>query len=267
MDPQEVLMYNEPGTLMRRIQRSIYDTPVRMCMGPPPPKVIAVFYHGGPFGRGRTTTAERANTTGQIYNATESAALKAGKSFVGRVIAPGATSASGVANGLGFITAHYNRGDQIIIYAYSYGVDGSVDLAGELHASNIPVSLLITVDGSDGPAQNWTVNTNIPDNVDTNINYYQTDHSGSSSSSRSSRASSSSSSSSQGSSQSSSNSDSGSLNFPGSNGGPNTAVNTANVINRDVTASGTTHGNIQQKHQTEIERAINEAIRNYSYAH
>lgn len=267
MNPADVIMQHEPGMLTRRIQRSIYDTPVRMCMGPPAPKVIAVFYHGGPFGRGRTTTAERANTTGHIYNATESAALKAGKSFVGRVIAPGATSASGVENGLGFITSHYNRGDQIIIYAYSYGVDGSVDLAGELQASNIPVSLLITVDGSDGPAQNWTVNTNIPDNVDTNINYYQTDHSGSSSSSRSSRASSSSSSSSQGSSQSSSNSDSGSLNFPGSNGGPNTAVNSANVINRDVTASGTTHGNIQQKHQAEIEREIKDAIRNYSYAH
>jgi len=235
-------------------------------MRPPAPKVIAVFYHGGPFGKGKTTTAEKAGTTGKFYNAAQDATTKVGKDFVGRVIAPGATSASGVANGLGFITKHYNRGDQIIIYAYSYGVDGSVDLAEELHAGNIPVSLLITVDGSDGPAQNWTVNTNIPDNVDTNINYYQTDHSGSSSSSRSSRGSSSSSSSSQGSSQSSSNSDSGSLNFPGSNGGPNQAVKGANVINRDVTASGTTHGNIQQKHQTAIEREINDAIRNYSYA-
>lgn len=256
MYPEDAIMYNlRPETLTRRVQRNIYDAPVMMCMAPPEPKVIAVFYHGGPFGRGRTTTAERANTTGQIYNAAQNSAEKYGRNFVGRVIAPGATSASGVANGLSFITQHYNNGDQVILYAYSYGVDVSVDLAHTLHANNIPVSLLVTVDGSDGPAQNWTVNTSIPDNVNVNVNYYQTDDSGSSSLSRSGAAIFSSSESSQ--------SDSGSSNSPGSNGGPNSAVNTANVINRNVTANGTTHGNIQQKHQAEIEQYFDDYIRYY----
>lgn len=260
MYPNDVFTHNKyPGTLTHRIQRGIYDTPVRMCMAPPSPKVIAIFYKGGPFGQGKTTTPEKAYTTGEIFNTARSSVLKTGRHFEGRVIAPGATSASGVANGLGFITKHYQKGDQIIIYAYSYGVDVAVDLCHKLNGSKTPVSLLVTVDGSDGPAQNWTVNTKIPDNVVLNINYYQTSNSGSSSFSRSSGATSSNSSS------QSSSSDSGTSNSPGSNGGPNKAVKTANVINRNVTASGTTHGNIQQKHQADIEKEINDCIKKYKY--
>ena len=84
----------------------------------PPGKVIAVFYHGGPTGGGNTTTAAKAGTAGDIYNFTAQSAASAGRSFTGRVIAPGATSASGVENGLGFIKDNYNDGDQVIIYGY-----------------------------------------------------------------------------------------------------------------------------------------------------
>ncbi len=222
-------------------------------------KVIAVFYHGGPTGGGKTTTAANAGGTGRIYNSTQSYTSETGRDFIGRVIAPGVTSASGVKNGLGFINDNYQKGDQVVIYGYSYGTDVAVDLSTKLQEVGIPVDLLVTVDGSDGPLQNSTVNTSIPENVNTNINIYQTDDSGTSSSSRSTGATSSNSSS------GSSSSDSGTSNFPGSNGGPNTAVNpnVTNVINRNVSAPGTTHGNIQTKQQEAIQSVIKERIQDY----
>lgn len=56
----------------------------------------------------------------------------------------------------------------------------------------------------------------------------------------------------------SSSSDSGTSNFPGSNGGPNTAINSTktNVINKNVSAPGVTHGNIQQKQLKSLEIKI-----------
>ncbi|MFO0453212.1 MAG: hypothetical protein ACK52I_31895, partial [Pseudomonadota bacterium] len=112
---------------------------------------------------------------------------------------------------------------------------------------------------SDGPLQNTTVNTTVPGNVDTNLNIYQTNDSGTSSSSRSTGATSSNSSS------GSSSSNSGSSNFPGSNGGPNTAAdpNKTNVVNKNVTGPGVTHGNIQQKTQNIIQPLVNTRIHNY----
>lgn len=100
---------------------------------------------------------------------------------------------------------------------------------------------MITVDASDGPLQNSTVNTTVPDNVEFNRNIYQTEDSGASSSSRSTGSSSS------GSSGSSSNS--GSSDSPGSNGGPNKAANPSKttVKNYNVTGKGVTHGNIDEK--------------------
>jgi hypothetical protein len=226
----------------------------------PPGKVIAVFYHGGPTGGGKTTTAAKAGTTGDIYNFTAQSAGKANRGFVGRVIAPGATSASGVENGLDFIKDNYNEGDQVIVYGYSYGVDVSTDLSAELDDVGIPVDLLVTVDGSDGPLQNTTVNKEISDNVGINFNIYQTDDSGTSSSSRSTGATSS------GSSSNSSSSDSGTLNFPGSNGSPHTAKNKyrTHVINSNVSGNGVTHGNIQSKQQSTLQHVINNIITQYN---
>ncbi|MFD0963227.1 RHS repeat-associated core domain-containing protein [Pseudofulvibacter geojedonensis] len=242
--------------------------------------VIAVFYHGGPFGGGKTTTADKAGGTGNIYNNAKSFAGVAGREFKGTIIAPGLTSASGTETGLDFIRNNYSDGDQVIIYGYSYGVDVAVDLAEELKELGIDVDLLVTVDGSDGPLQNTTVNTDIPDNVDTNLNVYQDEDSGTSNASPgvasgSTGASSSgppgassgsaSGSSSGKSSGGSSGSSSPSSNSPGSNGGPNSAVNSekTNVINKNITGKGVTHGNIQQKAQNIIQPLINTRINNY----
>jgi hypothetical protein len=172
----------------------------------------------------------------------------------------GSTFESGVENGLGFIKDNYNDGDQVIVYGYSYGADVAVELAESLGNAGIPIDLLVTVDGSDGPMQNSTVNTEISENVGTNLNIYQTDDSGTSSSSRSSGATSS------GTSSHSSSSNSGSSNFPGSNGGPNRAKSKSNthILNLNVTGKGVTHGNIQQKQQPIIQHAINNHITQYN---
>jgi len=229
--------------------------------------VLAIFYHGGPTGGGLPTTVDKAGYTGQYFSNTQSTAMTNNRDFAGTIIAPGWTSASGVETGLDFVNENYVEGDQIIIYGYSYGVDVAVDLATELNNMGVPVDLLVTVDGSDGPLQNTTVNTTIPENVDTNLNVYQTNNSGASSSSRSTGASSGSTSSSSGSnsSGSSNRSNSGSSNSPGSSGGPNKAANSSktNVINKNVTAQGTTHGNIQQKSKNIIQREIDTKITNF----
>lgn len=236
------------------------------ALGDPPGKVIAVFYHGGATGGGNQTTVANAGHTGQIYSNAQSAAASSGRDFAGTIIAPGLISSSGVNTGMDFINQNYVAGDQVIIYGYSYGVDVAVDLTHSLNEAGINVDLLVTVDGSDGPLQNLTVNTTIPENVSTNLNIYQTSNSGASSSSRSTGSSSGATSSSSGSnsSGSSNRSDSGSSNSPGSRGGPNRAVNSnsTNVINRDMSGPGVNHGNIQQKAESIIQPLINTRIHN-----
>lgn len=136
----------------------------------------------------------------------------------------------------------------------------AVDLTHQLKEAGINVDLLVTVDGSDGPLQNLTVNTTIPDNVATNLNVYQTSGSGASTSSWSTGKSS-------GSSSGSSNrSNRGSSNFPGSSGGPNRAANAnaTNVINRNLTGPKVDHGNIQDKAANLIQPLINTRIHNQS---
>ncbi len=225
-------------------------------------KVLAIYYHGGPTGGGQPTTVDKAGYTGQYYQNTQSFAQSSGREFSGTIIAPGLTSASGVETGMNFVNDNYETGDQVIVYGYSYGVDVAVDLTESLNEAGINVDLLVTVDGSDGPLQNTTVNTDIPENVDTNLNVYQTSNSGASSSSRSTGASSSGTSS--GSSGSSS-SNSGSSNSPGSSGGPNSAVNPSktNVVNKNITGTGVNHGNVQQKAVNTIQPLINTRINNY----
>ena len=132
-----------------------------------------------------------------------------------------------------------------------------MDLATELGDDNVPVDILITVDGSDGPFQNSTVNKDVPDNVRINFNIFQTDDSGVSSVSATMGATSSNSSS------QSSSSDSGTSNSPGSNGSRNRANGSAKVHNINVTEPGVTHGNIQQKQDGYIRMLIRQAIIEY----
>ena len=203
---------------------------------------VVVAFTGGPTGGGKTLEPRDAGTTGAIVTAAQREAQARDIKFSGTVIAPGWTAGSAVSNGYDFIKANYTEGEKVILYGYSYGGDFAVELAEKLKGDGITVNLLITVDASDGPAQNSTVNTTIPDNVEFNRNIYQTEDSGVSSSSRSTGSSSSGSS-------GSSSSNSGSSDSPGSNGGPNTAANSSKttVKNYNVTGNGVTHGNIDEK--------------------
>ena len=117
----------------------------------PSGKVIGVFFQGGPTGGGNTVSAIDAGGTGDHYAELVFASAAEGKPFIGEVIAPGWTATSGVQQGLSTIQNSYLPGDQVVIYGYSYGVDLAVDLTTVLKNLNIPVNLLITVDGSDGP--------------------------------------------------------------------------------------------------------------------
>ena len=218
----------------------------------PDGKDVVVAFTGGPTGGGATLKPENAGTTGQIVLNAQKEAIARGIEFDGTVIAPGATAGSAVDNALSFIEQKYTAGEKLIIYGYSYGGDFAVELTAKLKEKGITVDLLITVDASDGPLQNSTVDTEVPDNVKVNRNIYQTDDSGTSGSSRSTGSSSSGTS-------GSSSSDSGTSNSPGSNGGPNTAADPSKtkVNNYNVTGNGTTHGNIDEKNLKNNSKTIN----------
>ena len=205
---------------------------------------VFVAFTGAPFGGGNTVNPNEASTTGEIMLEIQLEAVKRGVEFDGTVITPGWTAGSSIDNAYAFVKANYVSGEKLIIYGYSYGGDFAVELAEKLKADGIVVDLLITVDASDGPGQNSSVNTTIPDNVKVNRNIYQTSDSGSSSTSESTNQSSSGTS-------GSSSSDSGSSDSPGSNGGPNTAAdaNKTTVNNYDTTSPGITHSNIDEKNK------------------
>ena len=207
----------------------------------PDGKDVVIAFTGGFTGGGATLKPENAGTTGQLVLNAQKEAIARGIEFDGTVIASGVTSVSAVDNALGFIKEKYVAGEKLIIYGYSYGGDFAVELASKLKEQGITVDLLITVDASDGPLQNSTVNTEIPDNVKVNRNIYQTDDSGSSSGT-----------------SGSSNSDSGTSNSPGSNGGPNSEVDISKtkVNNYNVTRKGTTHENIDEKNLTNNSKSI-----------
>lgn len=225
------------------------------------PRVLAVFYHGGPTGDGQI----RSNTsgtggTGDRYNATAAYAKSQGRDFVGAIISPSATQGPGVETGKGFLEKNYQAGDQVIVYGYSYGGDNAVNLAEAV--PNIPIDAMIIVDSSDGPLQGATVDTSIPNNVNTADVFYQENNSGASSSSRAVGSSSGATSSSGGSnsSGSSNRSNSGSSNSPGSRGYPHTSEGTAKVTNTKVSGNNVNHGNIQTKAGGNIQSAINKRI-------
>lgn len=220
---------------------------------------VVVAFTGGPTGGGQTIKLQDAGTTGKIVLEAQKNAIAKGVEFDGTVIAPGFTAGSAVSNAYAFIKAKYAEGERLVIYGYSYGGDFAVELAEKLKEDGIQVDLLITVDASDGPLQNSTVNTTIPDNVTQNDNYYQTENSSYSGSSRSTNSSSSGTS---GSSSGSSSSNSGSSDSPGSSGGPNSASNSAKtrVNNKNKTGDGVTHGNIDEKIQSNVSRSINNVI-------
>jgi RHS repeat-associated protein len=217
---------------------------------PKPPKVILVFYHGGPFGQGQIKAKSNDGTgyTGKIYEATYNFAKSQGREVKGAIIAPSATQSKGVATGKKFLKDNYNKGDQVIIYGYSYGGDNAVNLAEEARDLGMPVNTMIIVDSSDGPGMGTTVDSSVPENTDFTLNVYQTEFSGDSSGSQLIKRGS---------------SDGGSFNSPGSRGNSHSAEGNNPVINRDLTGKGVTHGNSQQRANDIIQPLLNTRIHSY----
>jgi RHS repeat-associated protein len=209
---------------------------------------ILVAFTGGPTGGGRTVNpnSQDAGTAGRVVREAQRYADEHCIELNTQVITPGWTSGSSVDNALGFRKDNYTKGEKVVLYGYSYGGDFAVELAEALKEQGITVDLLVTVDASDGPAQNSTVNTTIPDNVKENLNYYQTNDSGKSS----------------GSQKSGSSSSSGSSNSLGSNGGPNSAANSkrTKVNNVNRTGPGVNHGNIDEKVNKDVQKRIREVL-------
>ena len=199
-------------------------------------KVLAIFFHGGADGGAKTTTPEKAGGAGVIFNDTKRFTESTGRKFAGTIIAPGVNSDNSVNTANDFINANYEKGDQVIIYGYSYGGDAAVELSKSLNDQGTPVKLIVTVDNSDGLigfGANATVDTKIPENAETNLNVYQNEP----------------------------------ADKTRANGGPNTAKdpNKTMVLNYDVSSSGTSHANIQQKNQTLIESVIDFTIQQLPY--
>jgi RHS repeat-associated protein len=213
---------------------------------------IIIAFTGGPTGGGKSINpnSKDAGTTGRVIREAQKFAKENGIDFKETVITPGWTSGSSVENAKNFISDNYTQGEKIIIYGYSYGGDFAVELAKELKDMSIQVDLVITVDASDGPANNMTVDDVIPTNVKEAQNYYQTDKSGASSGSQKSG---------------SNGSQGGSSNSPGSHGDPKRAKDPAKtkVTNHNMSnggkgggtsssrnsggGTGVNHGNIDEK--------------------
>ena len=68
------------------------------------------------------------------------------------------------------IKKEYVKGQKIILYGYSMGGVGVLRMARMLEEANIPIKLLITVDASYSRISD-SVDRNVTDNVEKNINY------------------------------------------------------------------------------------------------
>jgi RHS repeat-associated protein len=215
---------------------------------------IIIAFTGGPTGGGKTVDAKTgdAGTTGKVIRDAQKFADDHGIELQSRVITPGWTSGSSVKNALGFIKENYSKGEKVILYGYSYGGDFAVELSEALKEEGITVDLLVTVDASDGPLQNSSVNTIIPDNVKENQNFYQSNDSGRSSASQTSS----------GSSKKNKSADSGTTNSPGSNGGPNKSSDSkkTKVRNHYKKGSDLEHGNIDEKVNKDVKKYIEKVL-------
>jgi hypothetical protein len=209
---------------------------------------IIVAFTGGFQGGGKTIdpNSKDAASAGRVIREAQKFAQENGIDLNTRVIASGATSSSSVSNALGFIKENYTKGEKVIIYGYSYGGDFAVELAAELKKEGVEVDLLVTVDASDGPLQNSTVDDEISDNVKTAVNFYQTDNSGELSSSQ----------------KIDSKSEGGTSNSPGSNGNSKNAKDSkkTDLRNYRVIDKNVTHGNIPEKAQSYVNKMIEKIL-------
>lgn len=209
---------------------------------------LMIAFTGGFTGKGevKPEIGSYAGTTGMIVNKVRRFSYHKNVDFHGLVIGSGLTQRKSIKNAIYYIETHADTNTVIYTYGYSWGGDFAVELAEKLHRKGKKIELLFTVDATDGPFQNLTVQTKIPDNVRTNYNYYQTMNLGSSSASNFVL-------------KSKKGLNVGSLNLPGSNGKPNKARNKekTNVVNCNMTKrDGTYHTNIDEKVQEEVEGEI-----------
>jgi RHS repeat-associated protein len=231
---------------------------------------IIIAFTGGPTGGGKSVKSDSkdAGTAGVLVQKAEQFAKENGIKFSEQVITPGWTAGSSLSTALEFFKKNYTSGEKVIIYGYSYGGDYAVELAEALEKEGITVDLLVTVDATDGPAQNITINDEIPGNVISAVNFYQFGNSGKSSGSHRSNGLSKKASSGSDCSGSSvkkgSGSRSGSSNSPGSSGGikysrkgKKTVVNNYRVVDEDVN-----HGNIDEKTLPVILDMIKQLLKN-----
>jgi RHS repeat-associated protein len=213
---------------------------------------VIVAFTGGFQGGGKTIdpNSKDAASTGRVVREAQKFAQENCIDLDTRVIASGATSGSSVTNALSFIKENYTAGEKLIIYGYSYGGDFGVELAKALKDEGITVDLLVTVDASDGPLQNSTVDDVIPDNVKTAVNIYQTNDSGKSSGGQNSKIS------------DGKKSNSGTSNLPGSNGNAKRAKDSkkTDVRNYRAVDDDITHGNIPEKAQPHVNKLIEQVM-------
>lgn len=73
-----------------------------------------------------------------------------------------------------YVKENYVQGETVVIYGYSLGGVAATQLTKLLNAEGISVDLLITVDAA---SSLYSQPLNIPENVDENVNIYQTDRS------------------------------------------------------------------------------------------
>ncbi|MCX6207054.1 MAG: RHS repeat-associated core domain-containing protein [Bacteroidetes bacterium] len=214
---------------------------------------VIIAFTGGFQGGGKTISAnsQAAASTGRIIQEAQKFAQENGIDLKTNIIASGATSGSSVSNALDFIKQNYKAGEKLIIYGYSYGGDFAVELAESLKEMKINVDLLITVDASDGPLGNNTVDNLIPDNVTDAVNIFQENRSGKSSGGQNSG------------SLDGKKSDGGSSNSPGSSGNGKGAEDSkkTNLKNYRVVDKNVTHGNIPAKAQPVVNKMLEDKLK------
>ncbi len=143
--------------------------------------VVIVLYKGGIFGDEVDLDPDTIGLIGDLANELEDHVRSQGRTVSSTILGSSRTSGGAVDAGAAFIESHSDEDTTIIVYGYSRGGDTAVDLADELEDQNREIDLLFTVDAAYGPFSLIPVVTpvdrSIPENVDTNINFYQTSHS------------------------------------------------------------------------------------------
>jgi len=134
---------------------------------------ILIVFTGGISGNGELqTNFSSLGTAGKIAQS----GVDANSSVKAGVFAPGKSDSGAVNNAYDFLTKNHSKGDKIVVYGYSHGGVAAENLTEKLKAGGYDVELLITVDAAYGPVSGL-LDREISDNVNINVNEYQTTNS------------------------------------------------------------------------------------------